>query len=231
MTTATRAKKKAAATSTMSAQTMELLCQALETEIGGVQVYQTAIRCAKNADLKEEWEKYLSQTERHVEIVRGIFDQLGLDPDAESPGREIVRAKGKALVDAMKQALSTAPEAAEIVAAECVVDAETKDHANWQLIGAVAESSPDDVQEALSTAYDEVEPDEDEHLYHTKGWCRELWLESLGLEAEIPPPEEEKDVHSAKDEAKAEEKRKKELKKAGHTARRRDGTTAAKKRF
>jgi rubrerythrin len=35
----------------------ELLYQALETELGGVQVYKTAIRCAENEELKEEWEK------------------------------------------------------------------------------------------------------------------------------------------------------------------------------
>ena len=33
-------------------QLHELLCQALETEAGGVQVYETAIRCAVNQDLK-----------------------------------------------------------------------------------------------------------------------------------------------------------------------------------
>jgi hypothetical protein len=196
----------------------------------GAKVYETALRCAKNPDLKEEWQTYLSQTERHVEIVRGIFDELGLDADAPSPGRAIVKAKARALVEAMEQALASAPDVAEIVASECVVDAETKDHANWQLIGVVAESTSGAVQDALSAAFNEVEPEEDEHLYHTKGWCRELWLESLDLEAEIPPPEEEKDVASAADEAKTEEKRKKQLQRAGHAARR-DRTTAAKTRL
>src|SRR5918912_773372 len=42
-------------------QVRELLYQALETEIGGVQVYTTAIRCAQNEELKEEWEEYLDQ--------------------------------------------------------------------------------------------------------------------------------------------------------------------------
>jgi rubrerythrin len=35
-------------------QVNELLYQALETEMGGVQVYSTALRCAVNEDLKEE---------------------------------------------------------------------------------------------------------------------------------------------------------------------------------
>jgi hypothetical protein len=28
-----------------------------------------------------------------------------------------------------------------------------------------------------------VEEEEDEHLYHTMGWTRELWIDSLGLPA------------------------------------------------
>jgi hypothetical protein len=33
---------------------------------------------------------------------------------------------------------------------------------------------------ALKEAYAEVEDQEDEHLYHSKGWMRELALETLG---------------------------------------------------
>ena len=42
-----------------------------------------------------------------------------------------------------------------------------------------------------------MEEEEDEHLYHTMGWARELWLEFLGLPAVLPPPEEEKHVKTA----------------------------------
>jgi len=54
-------------------------------------------------------------------------------------------------------------------------------------------------------AYEKIEDEEDEHLYHTKGWCRELWLKSLGLKAVLPPPEERKDVKSAVEAARAKE--------------------------
>ena len=47
--------------------------------------------------------------------------------------------------------------------------------------------------------------EEDEHLYHTAGWCRELWLKSLGLKAVLPPPEEKKHVTSAIGAARAEQ--------------------------
>jgi len=184
-------------------QTTDLLYQALETELGGVEVYKLAIQCAKNPDLKKEWTKYLEQTKRHVDVVRGVFDALGLDPNATTPGRQIVRDKGKALLSAMQKALKDAPQAAQIVAAECVVDAETKDHGNWHLIGEVAKNSNGAAKKALTEAYEEVEDEEDEHLYHSKGWCRELWLESLGLPAVLPPPEEKKDVKTAVQAAKA----------------------------
>jgi hypothetical protein len=176
----------------------QLLYEALETEMGGVLVYKTAIRCAINEELKSEWEEYLEQTEKHVEVVRELCQKFGLDPKSETPGRQVVRHIGQSLVKAMEMALKSGkPEAAQIVAAECVVETETKDHLNWELIFEVAKQMTGEERKTLKEAHEEVEEEEDEHLYHTKGWCRELWLESLGLPAVLPPPEEEKDVKTA----------------------------------
>ena len=179
-------------------QLNELLYQALETELGGVQVYTTALRCAVNEDLKQEWEEYLEQTQNHVEIMEQTIEALGLDPTTETPGRNVVRHIGESLVKAMEMALESGePAAAQLVAAECVTHAETKDHLNWELIGEAAKKLKGEEGKALTEAYDEVEEEEDEHLYHTAGWTRELWIESLGLPAVLPPPEEEKDVKTA----------------------------------
>ena len=179
-------------------QVNELLYQALETELGGVQVYTTAIQCAVNEDLKEEWEKYLEETQSHVEIVQETIEALGLDPKTETPGRQVVRHIGQSLVKAMEMALEAGnPSAAQLVAAECVTHAETKDHLNWELIGEVAKKVKGEDGKALKEAHEEVEPQEDEHLYHTMGWTRELWIESLGMPAVLPPPEEVKEVETA----------------------------------
>ncbi|HXT61903.1 MAG TPA: hypothetical protein VN696_02600 [Pyrinomonadaceae bacterium] len=179
-------------------QLNELLYQALETELGGVEVYTTAVRCAQNEDLKEEWEKYLEQTRNHVQIVQNVFNELGLDLEKETPGRLVVRHTGESLVKAMEMALKEGkPDAAQVVAAECVVLAETKDHLNWHLIGEAAKKAKAEVAKVLKAAHEEVEDEEDEHLYHTQGWARELWIESLGMKAVLPPPEEEKKVKTA----------------------------------
>jgi hypothetical protein len=42
-------------------QVNDLILQSLEHEMGGVKVYEKAIECASNPDLREEWEKYLSR--------------------------------------------------------------------------------------------------------------------------------------------------------------------------
>jgi len=191
-----------------TAQVNELLLQALETELGGVQIYETALRCAVNDDLKKEWQEYLSQTRRHVEVLTRVFETLGLDIKADSPGRQVVKHLGQSLVKAMDMALKSGDKAAaELVACECVVLAETKDHANWELIGHIAKHGRGDATDVLKQAYDSVEDEEDHHIYHTKGWCRELWVQSLGFAAVLPPPEEVKQVETAIGAARAEQSR------------------------
>jgi rubrerythrin len=172
-------------------QLHELLYQALETEIGGVAVYETAIKCALNDDLRTEWEEYLEQTRHHKDVLQSLFATLELDPTAETPGRAVVRHTGESLVAAMEMALASGPpEAAQLVAGESVVNAETKDHLNW-------EKASGTTAKAIAAACEEVEEEEDEHLYHTTGWTRELWMESLGMPAVLPPPEEQKSVKTA----------------------------------
>jgi ferritin-like metal-binding protein YciE len=186
----------------------ELLYQALETELGGVQVYTTALRCVENKELKEEWQEYLEQTHKHVQIVTDLMDTFGLDPEKETPGRKVVRHTGESLVKAMEMALKSGEAgAAQLVAAESVVLAETKDHLNWHLIGEAAKKAKGEEAKALKAAHEEVEKEEDEHLYHTAGWARELWLDALGMKAVLPPPEEEKHVTTAIGAARAQQAR------------------------
>ncbi len=189
-------------------QLKELILQSLEHEMGGVKIYETALKCAQNEDLKEEWEKYHEETEKHVDILRDVCLQMNLDPEEQTPGRKITREKGQALVAAMESALREDKEAAQCVACESVLIAELVDHANWQLMGEAAKHLEGAEAKALKQAYQEVEDQEDEHFYHTKGWMRELSLESLGLKAVLPPPEEKKKVKSAMEQAKVEQSRK-----------------------
>lgn len=182
----------------VTAQLKELLLQSLVHERGGVLVYKTALECVINDSLRDEWKKYLAQTVRHVELLTAACQSLGIDPGEMTPTCQIVHNLGTSLVVAMKMAATANnPVAAELVACDCVLLAETKDHANWELIGRCVKELDEDVAAALKAAYEEVEDQEDEHLYHSQGYGRELWLKSLGLKAVLPPPEEKRDVKTA----------------------------------
>jgi rubrerythrin len=192
-----------------NAQVKELLLQSLEVERGGVKIYEAAVSVAQNEELKEEWERYLDQTRNHVAVLERTITALGIDPHESSPGTMICAELGNSLLQAIETARDSGdPDAAQIVAAECVTLAETKDHLDWELIGQVAQKMKGDEKKALMEAYEEIEDQEDEHLYHTRGWCRELWLKSLGIKAVLPPPEERKHVKTAIGAARAEQSRK-----------------------
>jgi hypothetical protein len=185
-----------------------LIYQLLETELAGVQVYAAALEAVQNDDLEEEWQKYLGETKQHVQIARRVVEAFGLDPQTDTPARKVVRQTGDTLVRNIRNAVAAGdPEAAEIVAAESIVEAETKDHINWELLGQVAKHLTGDLAKTVKQALATVETQEDHHLYHTKGWARELWLAGLGLPAALPPPEEVKDVETAIGAARAERAR------------------------
>lgn len=190
---------------------VDLIYQALETELGGVDIYRTALECARDDDLTREWEKYLDETKDHVEILREVMSDLQLDPEKDTPGRTVVRHIGKALCKAMHMAKGgDDPATAELVAAECVTFAETKDHLNWELLRKVSEQGVIE-SKVLAKAVADCEAEEDAHLYHTAGWTRELWIKALGMKAVLPPPEEKRDVKTMGEAATAKKERAAEL--------------------
>ena len=89
------------------------------------------------------------------------------------------------------------PAAAQLVACECVVLAETKDHADWELLGKCAEKLCGEQRKRSRKRARKSRIKRTSTFITRKGWCRELWLDSLGLQAVLPPPEEQKHVKTA----------------------------------
>jgi hypothetical protein len=172
-------------------QVKELLLQALETELGGVEVYAVALECAVDAELRSEWQECLRQTGERIETLRVVMERLGIDPEDETPGRDVVRELGESLVEVIHRGREAGdPAAAQLVAAECVNLVETKDHRNWELIGRVARAADAAEHEPLLAAHRKVEERANERYRNSAGWARELWIQSLGLPAVLPPPEQ-----------------------------------------
>lgn len=163
-------------------QIRELVLQALETEREGQKVYEAALACAHDPALRALWQRYRKETVRHEQVMITLCVALGLDPADESPGRAVARVLGDGLVAAIQRAADTArPEAAQVTAAECVLLAETKDHLHWELIGHCARHAEGEARRALQSAFDEVEPEERNHLRGSEAAARDLWLASLEL--------------------------------------------------
>ena len=189
-------------------QLEDLLLQALQTELGGAEVYTAAIECAVNHDLREEWKKYLDDTLTHRDVLMNVFSELGMDSKKVTVGREVVAHHGLSLVQAIRLAqASDTPAGAQIIAAECVLLTETKDHQTWELIGHLVKTVSGAAINVLRQAHEAVAKDGHHHFYRTKGWTRELWIQSLGLPAVLPPPEEVRKVETAIGAARAEQAR------------------------
>ena len=139
-------------------QLTDLLLQAYEHEKGGVLVYETALKCVVNEDLGREFAGYLEQTRNHVRVLADVLTALKIDPYTETPSRQVVRYQGASLVQAMQMALTSGPKsAAQLVACECVVNAETKDHLNWELLGKSLDGVSGDVRKVIAEAFEQVE--------------------------------------------------------------------------
>jgi hypothetical protein len=166
----------------------ELLLQALEAEHGHVAVLSAALRCALNDDLRRKWRDLLEHSRRRERTLILVFQQLDLNPCSQTPGRRIAGHLTAALLDALARTLDSGdPEAAQVVAAECVEHAAIRIQRTWDLIGHVARTSVDDAGRTLDTAFESAPRDEGE-LYRNRSWVRELWIETLGLPAVVPPP-------------------------------------------
>ena len=175
----------------------QLLLQALEHELSTIEVYQAALRCVSNDALREEWEQYLAETRSHIDVLSELCAALCVDLSRDTVGRLVVRRIGAALVDSIEHALADGDRrVAQLVACECVMLAEAKDHMNWALLCSKVRRTFGAPYSNLKLACDQMEGEEDEHLLHARGWARALWADRLRTplrtvsEPEVDPMED-----------------------------------------
>ncbi|WP_241172505.1 hypothetical protein [Burkholderia gladioli] len=174
----------------------ELLYQAFEAELGGAQVYRAALPPALRARSRpaRTWERHHRQSLHHEDMLRAIVRGLELDERIQPPRWRAVAETGKALVNVVELARRNAsPADAQIIAAECVLLAETKRNLNRELIGQAAEQLSGDAASLLREAHDAVAAQEDHRLYRTREWARGMWLAAMDFPAVLPPPETGRD--------------------------------------
>jgi hypothetical protein len=94
---------------------------------------------------------------------------LGFDPQYMSSEARLAEEKAGAPLKTMTQADGLNAKAAELNAIENIIRAETKDHADWEMLGKIARQADDSqIRDVLKPAVSEVEPEEDDHANWTK---------------------------------------------------------------
>jgi rubrerythrin len=167
---------------------LDKLSEFLMVEQCDWQLYQVVGERATDPELKERYEEFGRETDRHRTILTGLIRDLGGDPDYVSPTARLAQAKsGALLASALLVSGPLGPAEREASDLENVMLAETKHHADWELLGQLAEQLPKGkARAAIEAAVAEVGPQQDEHL----GWAQTK-LATLGLQAilgQTPPP-------------------------------------------
>jgi hypothetical protein len=167
-----------------------MLSEFLMVEQAGFQLYTVVEARARDPELKERYREFGAETSRHREILVGLIEKLGGDPNYVSPTARVAQVKGNSLLETALKSAGLSAEELELSDLHCVVLAETTDQGNWAALEAIAarlEGAPD-LAAPMMQALQEVGPQEEEHL----GWARMKWQElclRAVLERPAPPPE------------------------------------------
>jgi rubrerythrin len=158
---------------------MDVLSEFLAVEMGGQKLYEKALTLVSDSEVRTKFHEFHRQTLKHQKVLTDVIHRLGGNTRAQSPTAKVATEKAQALLRSMERN-GLSKDQAELNAIENIVLAETKDHADWELIGKIARQSTDDrLREVLGAAAGEVEQEEDEHLNWTRKKLGELQMEAL----------------------------------------------------
>ena len=158
---------------------MDLLSEFLAVEEGGQQLYEKALELVFDSEVKTKFREFLKQTMTHQKVLTEIINKLGGNPRAQSPTAKIASQKAEALLRTMGDP-GLSRDQNQLNAIENIVLAETKDHADWELLGKITRQTTDNrLREVLAPAAKNVEQEEDEHLNWTRKKLGELQMAAL----------------------------------------------------
>lgn len=132
----------------------------------GVHLYRSVGARTEADDLRRTFQEFGDETLRHVEIYTDLITALGGDPQyVSAAARATEKANAALLQTTFMITGSVDPATRELAMIEAVAIAETKCHANWELLGKIAAALPEGlVRDTIEAAVGEVQPQEEKHL-------------------------------------------------------------------
>jgi rubrerythrin len=157
----------------------EVLSEFLAVEVGGQKLYERALELVTDTEVRSKFREYHRQTVRHQKTLIDVIRKLNGNPQMPSAKAKVAAAKAQALLKTMGRS-GLSKDEAQLNAIENIVLAETKDHADWELLGKIVRQTTDShLREVLRPAVHTVEQEEDEHLNWTRKKLGELQMASL----------------------------------------------------
>jgi rubrerythrin len=157
----------------------DVLSEFLAVEKGGQKLYEKALGLVSDSEVRTKFSEFHKQTINHQKILTEVIEQLGGSPRMMSRTAKIATKKAQGLLATMGR-VGLSRDEGELNAIENIVLAETKDHADWELIGKIARQTTDShLREVLGPAARIVEQEEDEHLNWTRKKLGEMQMEAL----------------------------------------------------
>jgi rubrerythrin len=141
-----------------------------------VHLYRAAAGMTQFPKWRERYEEFLAQTEDHIRILYDVISQLGGDPQYVSPQARMNEFVNTKLMEPILLDGSVDNLTRELTMLEAVSLAESKCHANWELLKRLAEQMPESsAKQAVSHAVERVEDQEDAHVQ----WARNAWQQAI----------------------------------------------------
>jgi rubrerythrin len=142
----------------------------------GVHLYRTVAGLTQIPECRERYEEFGLQTEDHIRVLEELTAELGGDPMYVSPQARMCEFMNTKLMEPILLNGSVDSLTQELTSLEAVLIAEMKCHANWLLMGKLADEMSDSpAKNAIEQAVEQVESEEDEHVE----WARTAWKEML----------------------------------------------------
>ena len=148
---------------------VDLLCERLAVETGGIDIYKAAIAKIDDPALTARLDPFMHDEARHRELLAGYLDKLGVT-DRDTPSARLARMEGRAYLQLIAEA--TTP----VQVVNVLLTVELMDENAWEMIVNVGRDLHDeDMVRTLNVAL----KDEKEHLRGVRGMMAQLTRENM----------------------------------------------------
>jgi len=153
---------------------VDLLCERLAVETGGVDIYRAAIAKIDDPTIKSRLEHFMAEEAKHRDLLAAYLDKLGIQ-ERDTPSARLAHMEGQAYLKLVDEAKT------EMQVMNILLTIELMDENAWEMIVNLGRDlHDDDMVRMLNGALKE----EKEHLRGVRGMMAQLTRAEIFAEEE-----------------------------------------------